>query len=131
MSSDNRIMIVDDEKEIRELFKEVLEGRGYEVLMCDGGQAAIETIKESPVFAAFIDIRMPGMDGVSVLKEIKTIRPDTNVVMITGYTRDEAVEEALRLGCFVCLMKPFKLRDVLGVIEVMEAGICSQMQTQQ
>lgn len=121
--SKNRIMVVDDEKEIRELFKDVLESRGYEVITCDGGQSAIDTIKESPVFAAFIDIRMPGLDGVSTLKEIKSIRPETNVVMITGYTRDEAVEEALKLGCFVCLMKPFKLRDVLGVIEVMEAGI--------
>ncbi|HOM71600.1 MAG TPA: response regulator [Armatimonadota bacterium] len=118
-----RIMVVDDEKEIRELFHDVLESRGYEVVVCDSGKAAIEAVKEQKIFAAFIDIRMPGIDGVQTLKEIKSIQPEMQVVMITGYTRNEAVEEALRLGCFVCMMKPFKLRDILGVLEVIEAGL--------
>jgi CheY-like chemotaxis protein len=120
-------MVVDDEKEIRELFCDVLGSRGYQVVSCDSGHTAIETVTESPVFAAFLDIRMPGIDGIETLKGIKAVRPETNVVMMTGYTRDEAVEEALRLGCFVCMMKPFKLRDVLGVLDVLEAGICSSL----
>lgn len=117
-----RIMIVDDEPEIRDIFREILETRGYDVVVCAGGEAAIEAIKEAPVFAAFVDMRMPGIDGVQTLKEIKSRRPETNIVMITGYTRGESVDEALRIGCFVCMMKPFKLRDILGVLDVLEAG---------
>jgi DNA-binding NtrC family response regulator len=113
-------MVVDDEKEIRELFRDVLESRGYDVIACDGGRAAIEAIKTKQPFAAFVDIRMPDIDGVQTLKQIKAIRPETQVVVITGYTQNEAVNEALRLGCFVCMMKPFKLQDILGVIEVLE-----------
>jgi CheY-like chemotaxis protein len=118
-------MIVDDETEIRELFRDVLESRGYEIITCDGGQAAIDTVKQTPVFAAFLDIRMPGIDGVETLKQIKAIRPETHVVMITGYTRDGAIEDALKSGSFACMMKPFRLRDIVGVLEVLEAGIAA------
>jgi DNA-binding NtrC family response regulator len=117
------VMVVDDEKEIRELVRDVLESRGYDVVSCDSGSAAIEVLKRRPVFAAFLDIRMPGIGGVETLKQIKALRPETHVVMITGHTRDEAVEEALKLGCFVCMMKPFKVRDILGVMDVLEAGV--------
>ncbi|MBI2844256.1 MAG: response regulator [Armatimonadetes bacterium] len=119
----NRILVVDDEKEIRELFREVLENRGYEVLICESGDEAIKTIESTAIFAAFVDIRMPGTDGIETLRQMKAVRPETHVVMITGYTRDEAVNEALRLGCFVCMMKPFKLRDILGVLDVLEADM--------
>ena len=120
--SKKSIMVVDDEKEILKLFRDVLEGLGYEVITCASGEAAIEALKEREVFAAFVDIRMPGTDGIQTLKEIKAIRPETQVVMITGYVGADAVNEALQLGCFVCMMKPFKLRDITGVIEVLEAG---------
>lgn len=119
--SNKSIMIVDDEKEIRELFRDVLESRGYDVIVCETGEAAVKVVTESEVFAAFIDIRMPGMDGVQTLKRVRALQPGTQVVMITGYTRNEAVNEALQLGCFVCMMKPFKLRDILGILEVLEA----------
>jgi DNA-binding NtrC family response regulator len=116
------IMVVDDEKEIRELFRDVLEARGYEVCVCEKGEDAIDLLKRRKVFAAFVDIRMPGMDGISLLKQIKSIKPDTHVIMITGYSRDGAVNEALQLGCFVCMMKPFKLRDITGVLDILECG---------
>ena len=116
------MMIVDDEKEIRELFRDVLESRGYEVLTCDSGYAALQVVNGRSVFAAFVDNRMPGMDGVETLKALKAAAPDMPVVMITGYARDEAVEDALRSGCFVCMMKPFNLRDVLSILDIIEVG---------
>jgi DNA-binding NtrC family response regulator len=118
--SKKSIMIVDDEKEIRELFRDVLESRGYDVIVCDSGKSAIEVITEREVFAAFIDIRMPDIDGVDTFRRIRSLQPTTQVVMITGYTRNEAVNEALQLGCFVCMMKPFKLRDILGILDILE-----------
>lgn len=121
--SKKHIMIVDDEKEIRELFRDVLQSQGYDVTVCESGSEAIEALKRERIFAAFIDIRMPGIDGIETLRMIKELHADTQVVMITGYTRNEAVGEALKLGCFVCMMKPFKLQDILGVITVLEAGL--------
>jgi DNA-binding NtrC family response regulator len=115
-------MVVDDEREIRELFRDVLESRGYDVITCENGDAAIKALGGQDIFAAFVDIRMPGKDGLQTLREIKEISPFTEVVMITGYTRHEAIDEALKLGCFVCMMKPFSIRDILGVLDVLEAG---------
>jgi DNA-binding NtrC family response regulator len=116
-------MVVDDEREIRELLREVLESRGYNVITCENGDTAVKMIEDNDVFAAFVDIRMPGKDGIQTLREIKELKPSTEVVMITGYTRNEAVNEALKLGCFVCMMKPFSIRDILGVLGVLEAGM--------
>ncbi|MEN6519570.1 MAG: response regulator [Armatimonadota bacterium] len=121
--SKKHIMVVDDEKEIRELFRDVLENQGYEVTVCENGTDAIKCLEERPVFAAFVDIRMPGMDGVETLRLMKEVNPDTQVVMITGYTRNESVDKALKLGCFVCMMKPFKLQDIMSVITILEAGL--------
>lgn len=115
-------MVVDDEKEIRELFRDMLESRGYDVITCEDGEVALDALTKHDIFAAFVDIRMPGIDGVETLRQMKVLRPDTQVVVITGYTRSEAIDEALNLGCFVCMMKPFKLRDIVGVLEVLEAG---------
>ena len=120
--SKRHIMIADDETEIRELFREVLENRGYEVTACATGDEAIEVLTQKSAFAAFVDIRMPGMDGIETLRAIKRLQPNTQVVMITGYSNSVSVEEALKLGCFVCMMKPFKLKDILGLIDVLEAG---------
>jgi len=117
-----RILLVDAEEETRELFHEVLERRGYKVTACEGGEAA-QIAKRCPVFAAFVDVRAPGISSVQCLREIKAARPEAHLVMITGYTRDEAVEEALNLGCYVCMMKPLKLLDILGVIEVLQVGV--------
>jgi CheY-like chemotaxis protein len=119
---DRRIMVVDDEKEIRELFRDVLESRGYKVVTCDDGEVALDEITKHDIFAAFVDIRMPGIDGVETLRQMRILRPNTHVVVITGYTRSEDVDEALKLGCFVCMMKPFKLRDITGILEILEAG---------
>lgn len=121
--SKNHIMIVDDETDIRELFRDVLESRGYEVTTCATGTEAIESLNEKSAFAAFVDIRMPGIDGIETLRAIKRLQPKTQVVMITGYSHSESVDEALKLGCFVCMMKPFKLQDILGLIDVLEAGL--------
>ena len=115
-------MVVDDEKEIRELFRDMLQSRGYEVITCEDGEVALEALTKNDVFAAFVDIRMPGIDGVETLRQMKILRPETQVVVITGYTRSESVDEALKLGCFICMMKPFKLQDIVGVLEVLEAG---------
>jgi DNA-binding NtrC family response regulator len=124
---EGRILIADDEKEIRELFVEALERRGFGVIAARDGREAVEIIARERISIAFLDIRMPGMNGIEALKEIMETSPQTQVVMITGHYEDSTVEEALRLGSFLCLMKPFKIRDVLALLEVLEAQAESDM----
>ena len=116
-----KILIADDEKEIRDLFVESLERQGLTVVAASDGAGAVELIREGGVSIAFLDIRMPGLNGIDALREIMLISPDTQVIMITGHSEDSTVEEALRRGSFLCLMKPFKIRDVLGLLEVLDA----------
>jgi len=109
--------------EIRELFRDVLTGLGCEVVACDQHDAALDTLKRRPAFAAFVDMQMPGSDGIRLLQEIREARPATHVVAMSDYRCDGTVEQALRLGCFVCMMKPIRALDILGVLEVLEAGV--------
>ncbi|MDO8682036.1 MAG: response regulator [Armatimonadota bacterium] len=118
---ENKILIADDEKGIRDLFVEALERHGFTVLAAKDGREAVDIIKKGGVSTAFLDIRMPGLNGIDALREILEISPDTQVVMITGHYEDSTVEEALRRGSFLCLMKPFKVRDVLALLDVLEA----------
>ena len=118
----NTILVVDADKDLRELFRDVLTSKGYEVLVSTCAEDAVKIAKRHGVFAAFVDIRMPDIDGIQLLKDIKAVRAEAHVIVMTGCTRDECVGEALRLGCFVCMMKPLKPRDIAGVLDVLEAG---------
>ena len=118
---EGKILIADDEKEIRDLFVESLERQGFEVLAAHDGREAVDMIQKGGVTVAFLDIRMPGLNGIGALTEIVRISPQTQVVMITGHYEDSTVDEALRLGSFLCLMKPFKVRDVLALLDVLDA----------
>jgi len=113
-----KVMVVDDEQAIRELFVDALSPHGYEVFAAADGESAIAVAKREKPQVAFIDIRMPGMDGVELLSHLRAIIPDLHVVMITGYTRDEAVDRAMKLGTFACLMKPFSIRDITEMVEI-------------
>jgi CheY-like chemotaxis protein len=117
-----KILIADDEKEIRDLFVDSLQPHGYAVLSAQDGHAAVEMVQNEKISVAFLDIRMPGMNGVEALLKIVEVSPETQVVMITGHYEDGTVEEALRRGSFLCLMKPFRSRDVLSLLMAMDVG---------
>ena len=116
-----RILIADDEKDIRDLFVDSLQPHGFDVRAAKDGREAVDIIRNGHIDIAFLDIRMPGLNGVEALREISRTRPETQVVMITGYCDDDRVHEALGLGSFLCLMKPFKIQDVLGLIDVLKS----------
>jgi DNA-binding NtrC family response regulator len=115
------VLIVDSDNETLELFHQVLSAGGYDVAVGRSADEAVRIVKHRQVFAAFIDVQMPGIDGIQLLKDIRSARRDTHVIVMTGCSRDETVSEALRHGCFVCLLKPLKLRDIAGVMDVLEA----------
>jgi DNA-binding NtrC family response regulator len=118
-SMGKKILIVDDEKGIRDLFADVLHRAGHTVVTAGDGLAGIEVARGGDIDIAFLDIKMPGLNGVETLKEVRGTSPQTKVVMITGYARDELVNEALKMDVFACLAKPFSVRDVVDMVNLL------------
>lgn len=113
-----KVLVVDDEPGIRELFVDTLSPRGYEVFTAADGESALSVFEKEHPDILFVDIRMPGMDGVELVSRLKPAHEELHVVMITGHGKDEAVERALQLGSFACLMKPFSVRDIVEMTEI-------------
>src|SRR6202158_994950 len=102
-----RILVVDDERSMRELLAIVLRREGYEVLLAENGRAAIELLEREPVDLLISDIKMPDLSGVDVLRAAKRINQDILGIMITAFASTETAVEAMRLGACDYLSKPF------------------------
>lgn len=111
------ILVCDDEQSICLLLEDVLTRFGHRVVTCQDGATAIAHAKEHEFDLAFLDLRMPGMGGEEVLKRVRELRPEARFVMITGYARDDVVEEALKSGAIACLGKPFSLTQVVKLLD--------------
>ena len=103
-----KIMIVDDEKIVRESFQLWIEKSGHSVETSESGFAALEKLSERNFDLLFVDIKMPGMDGIELLKKVKEEYPDIFVVVMTAYGSIESAVEAMKLGATDYLLKPFK-----------------------
>jgi len=110
------ILIVDDRAADRETLKGILEDRGYRVATAKSGEEAVKRVKENGFDLCFVDIVMPMMDGVEVLRKIKEIKPDIPVIMMTGYSLEELIKEAVKYGAYACLYKPFDIEKLLKII---------------
>lgn len=104
------IMLVDDEADILVVLGEFLGQEGFRVLTANSGVKALEKAKEFPVNLVLLDIAMPDMNGIETLRELRKIRPEAAVIMITAYRDAEKVVEAFRLGAYDCIFKPFDLK---------------------
>ncbi len=102
-----RILVVDDERSMRELLAIVLRREGYEVLLADTGLKAVTTLEREPVDILISDIKMPDLSGVDVLRAAKRIDQDILGIMITAFASTETAVEAMRLGACDYLSKPF------------------------
>ena len=107
-----RILVVDDEKSMRDLLSITLEKEGYDVLTAAGGEPAIEALHRESVDAVITDLRMPKVDGLQVLRAAKEVSPDTAVIVITAFASTETAVEAMKLGAYDYITKPFKLDEV-------------------
>ena len=104
-----RMLVVDDEHEICDFLKTFFEERDYEVRTAHSGESAILALEKLKPQVVLLDIHMPGMDGMSVLREIKSRFPSIKVIMVTALETREKIEEALRLGADNYITKPLSL----------------------
>ncbi len=104
-----RILVVDDERSMRELLAIVLRREGYEVLLAENGRTAVDLLEHEPVDLLISDIKMPDMSGVDVLRAAKQIDQDILGIMITAFASTETAVEAMRLGACDYLSKPFDI----------------------
>lgn len=114
------ILITDDESLTRKSLQETLRYEGYNVSTAEDGYEALQIMKQSPVDVIFADIKMPGLDGIALLKEIKKEYPKTQVVIMSGYGNIENAVEAMRLGAFDFMTKPVADKQIKSVIEKIE-----------
>src|SRR4030067_1304094 len=117
------VLIVDDEGSIRESLSEIFKDEGYYVLTSSSGEEAIETVKEQSPDLIFLDIWLSGIDGIQTLEEIKGLKPDLPIIMISGHGNIEVAVKATRIGAYDFLEKPLSLeRVILSSKRALERG---------
>lgn len=111
-----RVLFVDDEDRLRELMASELPRMGHEVTTCGDGHEAFAVLEQKTFDAAILDLKMPGLSGIDVLKHLKHVSPDTDAIIMTGYATVETSVEAMRLGAEDYLKKPCKLAEIDAVL---------------
>ena len=123
MEAKIHIMIVDDELIVREALLHWFERYGHAVDAASSGFEALEKLEKEPFDLLFVDIKMPGMDGLQTLKKIKELHPKVKVIMVTAVETQEKIEEAMRLGADNYITKPLSLeyleKDVQDKIDIL------------
>lgn len=117
MASSPRILVVDDEMIVCESCQRILEEEGLEVEIALSGAEAFAKMRENPFDIVITDLKMPGIDGMEVLRTLKKEYPDTIVIMITGFSTVETAVEAMKLGAFDYIPKPFTPDEVTIVVK--------------
>ena len=111
-----RILIVDDEKDIRDTMRAFFELQGFEVFEAADGVEAIERVREEPFDVVLTDLMMPGLNGLEVLKLVRSTSPATAVLIITAYPSPQVESKAMELGCDGFLSKPFRLDQLKSAV---------------
>lgn len=113
MNNKPTILVVDDEKSIRNTLREILEFEGYDIQEAESGAKAIKLFKENDIDLVILDIKMSGMDGIEVLENVKELKPEIPVIMISGHGTIKIAVEATKMGAFDFIEKPPDLNRLL------------------
>ena len=108
----HRILVVDDQNEYTKLFKEYLVDYGYDVSIAESGVEAKQMFERSPFDLVITDVVMPGVDGVKLIGHIRSIKPDTGFIVMTGFSNKELDEKVEKLNVAAYLKKPFRLTEL-------------------
>ncbi len=112
-----RVLIVDDEKDFVEMFSLRLQAQGEKVSTAYSGKEALTVLGQTTIDVVILDIRMPGMDGIDTLKQIKMLFPLVEVILLTGHGSTETAVEGMKLGAFDYLMKPADFEDIKSKLQ--------------
>jgi DNA-binding NtrC family response regulator len=112
-----RILIVDDEQRFRITLSKLLKAEGLEAIHVGGAGEALDLIKNQEFDVILLDVKMPGMNGIEALAEIKKIRKDVEVIMLTGHASVDMAMEIMRLGGYDYLLKPCPMDELMLKIE--------------
>ena len=112
-----RILVVDDDPDIRQVLRDRLESYGYLVETAADGRAALKELERFSFSGVFLDIRMPGMDGLEVLGRIRDLHPSVPVVMVTAANARESAAVAISAGAQAYLLKPFDAAQIKQAAE--------------
>jgi two-component system response regulator HydG len=110
------ILVVDDLRSMRLTLGGILEDEGHNVVTAEDGYQAIEAVKKTHFDVIFMDIKMPGIDGVQTFREIKRIDPHTAVIMMTAYSVEDLVNQALSEGAYTVVYKSFDIGKIISII---------------
>jgi len=117
MNEKTRVLIVDDSVGIRQTMSMILTRKGFDVACAADGSEALKMVKERPFDKVLLDIRLPGIDGVDVNKNIQSMQPHPRVAMITAYADESKVRAALEAGAEKVFYKPLDLEAVISYIQ--------------
>ncbi|HWS95105.1 MAG TPA: response regulator, partial [Candidatus Methylomirabilis sp.] len=107
-----RVLVVDDEPEMCETCRKILARQGHEIWVAENGEAGLQRLRETSIDLAIIDLRLPDMDGLEVLRQAKKINSDMLAIMITAHGTVDTAIEAVREGAFDYLLKPFSMAEL-------------------
>jgi two-component system response regulator PilR (NtrC family) len=114
---EDKILVVDDEQSMREFLDIMLKKEGYKVSLASNGEEVLRLIEKDIFDLVLLDIRMPKMDGIAVLKKIKASSPETVVIMITAYASADTAIKAMKEGAYDYITKPFKVEEIKLIIK--------------
>jgi len=123
MSNPLKILILDDDVDVAEGLTDILELHGHDVTMVHDGLSAIEAYTNNDFDIGFFDVKMPGMNGVESFIEIKKIKPHAKVFMMTGYSVEQLLEEALENGALGVMRKPFDVDELIAKLDGIKEGL--------
>jgi DNA-binding NtrC family response regulator len=112
-----RVLLVDDEPDFLETLVKRLKKRKLEVFAASNGRDALDLLKDTPVDVVVLDVKMPDMDGIETLRQIKKIRSGVEVIMLTGHASVEVAVQGMELGAFDYLMKPMDIDELLYKVQ--------------
>ncbi|HUT11313.1 MAG TPA: response regulator [Thermoguttaceae bacterium] len=108
-----RLLLVDDEEKVLNVYKTLLEELGMTALTADNGLDALKILDEHPIDVVVLDVKMPGVDGVEVLRHARQKHPLVEVIMLTDHASMESAVEGLKLGAFDYVTKPCEISDLM------------------
>jgi DNA-binding NtrC family response regulator len=116
------ILIVDDDEGMTETLADIIEDFGHNVEIANDGYLGIEKFTDNNYDLVFMDIKMPGINGVETFKKFKSIKPDAKVFMMTAYSLEDLIREALDEGAYGIIYKPLDIKTILDCIEQADEG---------